>query len=873
MRDEHTPLIRLADYRPPDYLVDSVDLTVRLHPVRTDVIARLSVRTAGHADRNGQLVLDGEDLTLTRVALDGTELSPNQYEATAARLTIGSPPEGRFTLEIETEINPSANTRLMGLYLSGGNYCTQCEADGFRRITYFLDRPDVMSVYRLRLEAARADAPVLLGNGNLVEAGDIPGTDRHYAVWHDPFPKPCYLFALVGGRLGSIHDRFVTMSGREVSLGIYTEVGKEPFAAYAMDALKRSMRWDEEVFGREYDLDVFNIVAVSDFNMGAMENKGLNIFNDKYVLASPGTATDTDYAMIEGIIAHEYFHNWTGNRITCRDWFQLCLKEGLTVYRDQEFSADMRSRPVKRIADVRELRARQFPEDAGPLAHPVRPRAYREINNFYTATVYEKGAEIVRMLRILIGENAFRTGMDLYFSRHDGEAATVEQFLACFSEASGKSLDRFALWYEQAGTPHLKVVREYDSAAHRLTLKVSQSTAPTPGQPVKEPLVIPIRAGLVSDAGDARPERLVILDGPATEIVFDGVDADVTPSLLRGFSAPVQIDSAPSETDLRRLASCDSDPFNRWQALQTLGVQSLTRSVEAVRSGLPVRPSAALADAMAALLEDADADPAFAAMAMALPGELDLAREIGDNIDPDAIHIARLAQRRASGLRCLVTLRGIRSRLPSDGPYVPDAAGTGRRALRNSALDYLASADHDAGRAEAEAQFATANNMTDRMAALATLVHTIRGEAGERALARFEGEFADMPLVMDKWFALQATMAGNEALDRVRALMLHRSYSHANPNRVRALIGSFAAGNPTGFNRADGEGFEFVAEQILDLDRRNPQVAARLMTAFRSWRTLEPVRRARARDTLERIARRQDLSRDVRDIVDRTLAG
>jgi aminopeptidase N len=590
MRNPPPQAVRLADYRPPDFLVDSVDLDISLHRTQTRVVARLSIRRNPQGQPGASLSLDGDGLVLRRLELNGRAVADAEVEISPDRLILRQPPDAPFRLEIETELDPSANTQLTGLYRSGSAYCTQCEAEGFRRITYFLDRPDVLSVYTTRIEAARSEAPVLLGNGNPVAAGDLDG-GRHFAVWRDPFPKPSYLFALVGGDLGRISERYTTRSGRTVDLAIYVEHGNEPRAAYAMDSLIRAMRWDEEAFGREYDLDVFNIVAVSDFNMGAMENKGLNIFNDKYVLASPETATDSDYAGIEAVIAHEYFHNWTGNRITCRDWFQLCLKEGLTVFRDQEFSADQRSRAVKRISDVRGLRLQQFPEDAGPLAHPVRPRVYHEINNFYTATVYEKGAEIVRMLKTLIGDDAFRKGMDIYFERFDGTAATVEDFLSCFAESSGRDLSQFALWYEQAGTPLVSVDGVYDRDAETYTLTLEQSTPPTPGQSEKKPVVIPIALGLIGENGDELPlvtdadetgaseeERargLIELSTQKRVIMFRDVPSRPVVSLLRNFSAPVRLAPAPAPEDLQRLLAHDRDPFNRWQAAQSLALRSI----------------------------------------------------------------------------------------------------------------------------------------------------------------------------------------------------------------------------------------------------------------------------------------------------------
>ena len=600
MRTEEARPVRLEDYRPPDWLVETVELDVSLDAKATRVRATLALRPNNNDSAPAPLVLDGDSLTLAALTLDGTPLPGEQYVATADRLTIAQPPQRPFRLEIETLLDPSANTQLTGLYRSGQIYCTQCEAEGFRRITYFPDRPDVMAVYTTRIEAEKAEAPVLLANGNLVASGDLPGTNRHFAVWHDPFPKPSYLFALIGGTLACVEDRFRTMSGRTVSLRIYVEPGKEPRCTHAMDSLKRAMRWDETAFGREYDLDVFMIVAVSDFNMGAMENKGLNVFNDKYVLASPETATDTDYDRIEAIIAHEYFHNWTGNRITCRDWFQLCLKEGLTVFRDQEFTADTRSRAVERISDVRGLRAHQFVEDAGPLAHPVRPALYHEINNFYTATVYEKGAEVVRMLQTMLGHESFHRGMDFYFARHDGEAATVEQFVQCFADVSGVDLDQFMLWYSQAGTPEVIASGSYDPRAKTYRLDLAQTVPPTPGQSSKEPMVIPLAIGLVGR--DGRDLRLELADGRNVErgvltlrraaetFVFADIDELPVPSLNRGFSAPVKVVASIAGRDLRLLAAHDTDLFNRWQALQTLATNLLVENVASLARGRHATP-------------------------------------------------------------------------------------------------------------------------------------------------------------------------------------------------------------------------------------------------------------------------------------------
>jgi aminopeptidase N len=879
MRTEEPRAVRLQDYRPPDWLIETVDLDVALHPSAATVRAKLKIKP-NPAGAPAPLVLDGDELTLRSLALDGKPLPKDDYVATPDRLTIAQPPHRPFELEIETVVDPTNNTQLMGLYRAGATYCTQCEPEGFRRITYFIDRPDVMAVYTTRIEADKDEAPILLANGNLAREGDVPGTKRHFAIWHDPFPKPSYLFAMVGGRLGCVADSFTTMSGRKVDLRIYVEPGKEDRCAYAMDSLKRAMRWDEEVFGREYDLDIFMIVAVSAFNMGAMENKGLNIFNDKYVLASPTTATDADYAGIEAVIAHEYFHNWTGDRITCRDWFQLCLKEGLTVFRDQEFSADQRSRAVERIGDVRALRSHQFVEDAGPLAHPVRPETYHEINNFYTSTVYDKGAEVVRMIRALIGADLFREGMDLYFARHDGEAATVEQFVQCFADVSHRDMTQFMRWYSQAGTPEIKVAPHYDARAKTYRLDIAQTTPPTPGQPTKDPRVIPLAFGLVGkDGGDlplklgGKPlERAVLeLTQPSQSFVFSDVAEWPIPSLNRGFSAPIKL-SLPIEADeLRFLAAHDRDPFNRWQAVQTLAMALLIGNVAALRDGAPLREDAGLLAALGAILGDDKLEPAFIALILAPPGEADVAREIGCDVDPEAVFKARRSLCATIGKSHGEALSRAYERMLSPEPYSPDAKSSGRRALKNACLDLLAAAKADGAQAHARAQYDSADNMTDRMAALGTVV--LYDPAGRPAvLEDFYRRYGDDPLIIDKWLALQAAIPEPDTLDRVRALTAHSAFSMANPNRVRSLIGAFAQANHTQFNCADGAGYDFVADIVLALDPKNPQVAARLMGAFRSWRALEAERRGRAEATLRRVAAAPALSRDVHDIVARTLA-
>jgi aminopeptidase N len=880
MRTEQAPPVCLKDYRPPDWLVETVDLDVALDPKATRVRARLTLKPNPEAAAPAPLVLDGDGLALRSLKLDGEEMARESYMADTDRLTIAQPPQRSFRLEIETVLDPSANTKLMGLYRSGATYCTQCEAEGFRRITYFPDRPDVMAVYTTRIEAAADDAPVLLANGNLVASGTLPGTGRHFATWHDPFPKPCYLFALVGGRLGCVEDRFVTMSGREVALRIYVEPGKEERCAYAMDALKRAMRWDEEAFGREYDLDTFMIVAVSDFNMGAMENKGLNVFNDKYVLASPATATDADFAAIEAVIAHEYFHNWTGNRITCRDWFQLCLKEGLTVFRDQEFSADERSRPVERISDVRGLRAHQFVEDAGPLAHPVRPSLYHEINNFYTTTIYEKGAEVVRMLKTLIGAEKFRQGMDLYFDRHDGEAATVEQFVACFAEAAGRNLDQFMLWYSQAGTPEVVVNGTYRAATRSYRLEVAQTVPPTPGHPDKEPMVIPLALALVGRDGSDLPLKLadgrriergiLPLTKSAETFEFTDVNEAPVPSLNRGFSAPIRLSANLGADDLRFLAAHDNDPFNRWQAVQVLATRLLVDNVAALRERGTMRDDPGFLDALGAILADPRLEPAFVAQVLVPPGETDIAREIGRDIDPDAIFAARTQLRAAIGTQLAQALSDRYRDLGDRGPYRPDAAGAGRRALRNVCLDLLVAAEQSGAVALAAAQYEAADNMTDRLAALMTLsLRDVPQRA--HALTDFYTRYGDDPLIVDKWLSLQAAIPEPATLARVKALTAHAAFSFANPNRVRALIGAFTMANQTQFNRADGAGYGFLVDTVLALDPKNPQVAARLLSALKSWRVLEPARRALAQAALRRVAVAPALSRDVSDIAARAL--
>ncbi|WP_440657230.1 aminopeptidase N [Ensifer adhaerens] len=880
MRTNTGQIIHLEDYRPTDFVLERVDLTFELDPKETKVEARLIFHRREGVDSAAPLVLDGDELTMTGLLLDQEELAATLYDVADDTLTIrGLPETAPFEITITTLLSPETNTQLMGLYRTNGVYSTQCEAEGFRRITYFPDRPDVLAVYTVNIIADKASSPLLLSNGNYLGGADM-GDGRHFAAWFDPHPKPSYLFALVAGDLGVVEDTFTTMSGRDVALKIYVEHGKEPRASYAMDALKRSMKWDEEAFGREYDLDIFMIVAVSDFNMGAMENKGLNIFNDKYVLADPETATDADYANIEAIIAHEYFHNWTGNRITCRDWFQLCLKEGLTVYRDHEFSADMRSRAVKRIAEVRHLKSEQFPEDAGPLAHPVRPTKYREINNFYTTTVYEKGSEVTRMIATILGRDLFKKGMDLYFDRHDGQAVTIEDFVACFEAASGRDLRQFALWYHQAGTPLVTASGAYDAAKQTFTLSLEQTVPPTPGQSAKEAMHIPLKMGLLLEDGseaalaavsgaDMTDDVLHLTERNQT-VVFSGIPSRPVPSFNRSFSAPINLHIEQNADDLALIAHHESDLFARWQALNAIALGNLVEATANVRAGKPVTSDKALIDGLIRAAADNSLEPAFRSQALALPSESDIAREIGTNNNPDAIHAARQQILTAVAAAGRDTFLKLADELVSSGEFSPDAASAGRRALRNSALTYLVQADE--GPERAAKAFAAANNMTDLSHALALLAHRFPDSAeATDALATFRKRFADNALVIDKWFAVQATIPGAGTLDRIKALMNEPLFNGNNPNRVRSLVGTYAFANPTAFNRADGEGYRFLARQILDIDPRNPQLAARILTSMRSWRSLEDKRAGHARKALKEIAGASKLSADVGDIVERML--
>lgn len=880
LRTDDGQTIKLEDYRATDFVLHSVAMTIRLFEGRADIDTTLELERREGADAAAPLVLDGDELTLTGLALDGTPLDGDRYEASPGRLEItGLPSGGRFTLDVATSLVPENNTKLMGLYRSNGIWCTQCEAEGFRRITYFLDRPDVLAPYTVRIEADRVAAPILLSNGNPAKTGTLPD-NRHFAVWDDPFNKPSYLFAMVAGDLDSIHERFTTASGKPVSLGIYTEKGRAAQAGYAMDALRRSMIWDERRFGREYDLDVFNIVAIADFNMGAMENKGLNVFNHKYVLLDPETATDTDYAGVETVIAHEYFHNWTGNRITCRDWFQLCLKEGLTVYRDQEFSADERSATVQRISSVRRLKAHQFPEDQGPLQHPVRPTEYREINNFYTATVYDKGAELVRMIATILGRDGFREGMDLYFDRHDGDAATIEDFIACFEVATGEDLSHLALWYGQAGTPTLTVTEDYDAATARLTVGFKQTLQQGTAATGTAPVHIPIRFGLVGSNGqdkDATPVSgaavrgdVIHLTEAEDSVVFEDLSERPYLSVLRDFSAPVTLDHAQSEADRLALARLDPNLFNRWRILNDLVGAALTKASRGPSQAAQAPLAPEIIDAILGSAGDESLEAAFRAQALALPGEAEIARMLAENVDPDAVHAVVEVARRDLGKRGASLFARLHGDRQTGTAFSPDAVSVGRRALANAALGYLATATGDCG--PAEDQYAAAGNMTDRLAALTVLVHRFPDTlASTSALSDFYARFEQDGLVIDKWFAIQATIPSPRAVEIVADLASHPVFSLKNPNRVRALVGTFAAANQLAFHRPDGAGYRWVAGQLVEIDRLNPQVAARIATTFRSWRSLEPTRRDKASATLRQLLELKDISTDLRDILGRSL--
>jgi aminopeptidase N len=847
--------IRREDYRPPDWLVPEIRLDFDLGTERTRVRAVMQVERNGDHDR--PLRLDGDDLKLVSVKADGE----HRLEARTLVLDIRS---DRATVETEVEIHPDANTKLMGLYASGGMLCTQCEAEGFRRITFFPDRPDVLSRYHVRMEGDAKAFPILLSNGNRVAEGQGEN-GRHWAEWHDPFPKPSYLFALVAGDLKPNRDSFTTMSGRKVDLAIWVREADLPKTAHAMDSLKLSMAWDEKVYGREYDLDQFNIVAVSDFNMGAMENKSLNIFNSAYVLADQETATDADFDNIARVVAHEYFHNWSGDRVTCRDWFQLSLKEGFTVFRDQSFSADVGSPAVKRIEDVRILRAVQFPEDQGPLAHPVRPDSYIEISNFYTATVYNKGAELIRMFHTLLGPEKFRAGTDLYFERHDGEAATCDEFVKALEDASGVDLSRFKIWYSQAGTPKIKARLEHDASAKTATLHLEQHVEPTPGQPVKKAMPIPLKTALIGNESGAEicPERLIVLDQENQSVTFDNVSETPLLSINREFSAPIIVTAERAPHELERLAQTDTDPFARYEAMQEL----MMRALVAGANGEPVDAEPVIR-AVGATLQSNSLDAAFKAEAILLPSESVIADRV-DVVDPDAIHAARETLRKAIasalGDQLLAAHR-------TDGAAGDDLspAAKGIRRLRTVSLGMLAAADEAKAAELAKAQFDAADNMTDRQGGLGVLVSLDAPERQE-ALDAFYQRFHDDPLVLDKWFALQASAQRRDTVDQVLKLAAHPDFAMTNPNRLRSLAGTFGA-NHWAFHSADGRGYAFLADMIIAADKLNPQVAARLVPPLGRWRRFEPKRAQMMREALERIVATPGLSKDVFEQVSKSLA-
>ncbi|CAJ1937404.1 unnamed protein product [Sphenostylis stenocarpa] len=872
--------IFLKDYQMPDYYFDTVNLKFSLGEEKTIVNSKIAVypRIEGSSP---PLVLDGQDVSLVSVQLNGKALKEEDYHLDSRHLTIRSPPSGKYDLEIVTEICPQKNTSLEGLYKSSGNFCTQCEAEGFRKITFYQDRPDIMAKYTVCIEADKSLYPVLLSNGNLAEQGDLED-GRHYAVWEDPFKKPCYLFALVAGQLQSRDDTFITRSGRKVSLRIWTPAGDVPKTAHAMYSLKAAMKWDEDVFGLEYDLDLFNVVAVPDFNMGAMENKSLNIFNSKLVLASPETATDADYAAILGVIGHEYFHNWTGNRVTCRDWFQLSLKEGLTVFRDQEFSSDMGSRTVKRIADVSKLRNYQFPQDAGPMAHPVRPHSYIK--------VYEKGAEVVRMYKTLLGSQGFRKGMDLYFKRHDGQAVTCEDFFAAMRDANDADFANFLQWYSQAGTPVVKVNTSYNSEAHTFSLKISQEIPPTPGQSVKEPTFIPVAVGLLDSTGKDIPLSSLYHNGTLQsvssndqcvcttvlrvtkkeeEFVFTDIFERPVPSLLRGYSAPVRLESDLTESDLFFLLANDSDEFNRWEAGQVLARKLMLNLVDDFQQNKPLVLNPNFVAGFKRILCDSSLDKEFVAKAITLPGEGEIMDMMGV-ADPDAVHAVRTFIRKqlASELRSEFLTKVENNR--SAEQYVFNHPNLARRALKNISLAYLGCLEEQEFTNLALHEYNTATNMTEQFAALAAIAQN-PGKTRDDVLADFYGKWQHDFLVVNKWFALQAMSDIPGNVENVRKLLNHPAFDLRNPNKVYSLIGGFC-GSPVNFHAKDGSGYKFLGEIVLQLDKLNPQVASRMVSAFSRWKRYDEGRQKLAKAELERIMSSNGLSENVFEIASKSLA-
>ncbi|XP_039855049.1 puromycin-sensitive aminopeptidase [Panicum virgatum] len=881
--------IFLKDYRKPDYLFDKVDLQFQLGEEKTIVTSKIVVSPGVEGSISAPLVLHGCDLKLLSIKVNGTELKGEEYTVDSRHLTVSTPLAGVFNLEIVTEIYPQLNTSLEGLYKSTGNFCTQCEAEGFRKITYFQDRPDVMAKYTCRIEADKTLYPVLLSNGNLIEQGDLEG-GKHFALWEDPFKKPSYLFALVAGQLGCREDSFVTCSGRNVTLRIWTPAQDLPKTAHAMYSLKAAMQWDEEVFGLEYDLDLFNIVVVPDFNMGAMENKSLNIFQSRLVLASPETATDGDYAAILGVVGHEYFHNWTGNRVTCRDWFQLTLKEGLTVFRDQEFSSDLGCRTVKRIADVSKLRIYQFPQDAGPMAHPIRPHSYIKMDNFYTVTVYEKGAEVVRMYKTMFGASGFRKGMDLYFQRHDGQAVTCEDFYAAMCDANNAQLPNFLQWYSQAGTPTVKVSSSYDPSSQTFSLKLSQEVPPTPGQPVKEPMFIPVAVGLVDSTGKDMPLTSVYSNGTLQtltsdgkpvfttvlqfkkkeeEFIFKNVPEKPVPSLLRGYSAPVRLDSDLSESDLFFLLASDSDEFNRWEAGQVLARKLMLSLVADFQQQKTLVLNPKFVDGLRSILRNTSLDKEFIAKAITLPGQ----GEIMDMMavaDPDAVHAVRNFIKKELALQLKDDLLVAVASNRSSEAYTFNHDSMARRALKNTCLAYLASLNEPDVTELALHEYKTATNMTEQFSALVALSQNA-GKVRDDALMDFYNQWQNDYLVVSKWFALQATSEIPGNVVNVQKLLSHPAFDMRNPNKVYSLIGGFC-GSPVNFHAKDGSGYKFLGEVVLQLDKINPQVASRMVSAFSRWRRYDETRQALAKAQLEMIVSANGLSENVYEIASKSLA-
>lgn len=877
--------VYLKNYTAPDYLIDETYLKFELFDSFTMVHSELHIRRnpIKKSEDIPELVLDGQALELLTVTIDDIVVNSNRYTVDDNSLTL-QPNKEQFILKITVRIHPETNTALEGLYKSNKMFCTQCEAQGFRKITYYLDRPDVMSKFTTIIEAEQHNYPILLSNGNLVAQGSED--DRHWVKWEDPFKKPAYLFALVAGDLWCVEDKFTTMSERDVDLRIYVEPENINKVSYAMTSLKNAMRWDEEVFGREYDLDIFMIVAVSDFNMGAMENKGLNIFNTSCVLARPETATDHAHLRVESVVAHEYFHNWSGNRVTCRDWFQLSLKEGFTVFRDSEFSADMNSRTVKRIEDVAFLRTHQFAEDAGPMAHPIRPDAYMEISNFYTVTIYEKGSEIIRMLHTLLGNEGFRKGTDLYFERYDGQAVTCDDFVGALADANNVNLTQFKNWYSQAGTPELLVSDHYDEVAQQYLLTFKQSCPATPKQEEKQPFVIPVSMALLNARGQELPlslvgeelepvtNKILVINESEQTFVFENMDEKPTPSLLRGFSAPVRLKFNYTKNNLLFLMQYDTDGFNRWDACQQLAIEAIQQQIKNYQSGNPLALDTDLEKAYVALLEDRSLDQAMVAEMLSLPAESYLV-EISDVADPEAIHTAIhfICKQLAINLKNLFLTRYLENReISKNTAYSPTAEHTARRSLQNRALSYLMLIEDSQLLSLCLDQFNQSDNMTEQLAALDALVNSGYEVEKQQALAEFYKQFVNDPLVVDQWFIVQACSQRGDSLVRVNELMSHDAFTIKNPNKVRSLIGAFANHNLTGFHQRSGAGYKFLADQVLVLNKINPQIASRLLTPLTRWRKYDSDRQELMKAELERIMSNEKLSSDVYEIVSKSLA-